>query len=191
METSSHGSVQQSTLEIIYPALCVFPLIVQRQRLTCFAREPFSLTEFTRSNNSLVSMTLIWSFNLYGSPLWQLYSEEHQKLNRSWNTAVKLIWELPYATHTRLLEDLCPVSHLEHVLLSRYIGFIQNLCKSNEEILCLIFKSCLSNYRSVTGRNLFYLFKKFDIQTIHQLFNVKAKLKDMRVYDLPGEENGK
>ena len=104
---------------------------------------------------------------------------------------MKLIWELPYATHTRLLEDLCPVQHLEHVLLSRYIGFIQNLCKSNKEILCLIFKSCLSNYRSVTGRNLFYLFKKFDIQTIHQLFNVKAKLKDMRVYDLPDEEKWK
>ena len=29
------------------------------------------------------------------------------------------------------------------------------------------------------------------LQTIHQLFNMKAKLKDMRVYDLPGEENGK
>ena len=139
----------------------------------------------------VLQLVSIYSTDLYGSPLWQLYSEEHQKLNRSWNTAVKLIWELPYATHTRLLEDLCPVSHLEHVLLSRYIGFIQNLCKSNKEILCLIFKSCLSNYRSVTGRNLFYLFKKFDIQTIHQLFNVKAKLKDMRVYDLPDEEKWK
>ena len=139
----------------------------------------------------VLHLVSIYSTALYGSPLWQLYSEEHQKLNRSWNTAVKLIWELPYATHTRLLEDLCPVSHLEHVLLSRYIGFIQNLCKSNKEILCLIFKSCLSNYRSVTGRNLLYMFKKFDIQTINQLFNVKAKLKDMRVYDLPDEENWK
>ena len=35
------------------------------------------------------------------------------------------------------------------------------------------------------------MFKKFDIQTLHQLFNIKAKLKDMRVYDLPGEDNWK
>ena len=35
------------------------------------------------------------------------------------------------------------------------------------------------------------MFKKFDIQTVHQLFNVKAKLKDMRVHDLPDEEKWK
>ena len=139
----------------------------------------------------VLELLSIYSTALYGSPLWQLYSEEHQKLNRSWNTAVKIIWELPYATHTRLLEDLCPVQHLEHVLLSRYIGFIQNLYKSDKGILSLIFKSSLSNYGSVTGRNLHYLYKKFDIQNIHQLFILKTKLRAIRVYDLPGEENWK
>ena len=69
----------------------------------------------------------IYSTAMYGSPLWQLNSEEHGKLNRSWNTAVKIIWDLPPATHTRLLEDLCPVPHLEHIFFSRYIGFSQNL----------------------------------------------------------------
>ena len=33
----------------------------------------------------------IYSTAMYGSPLWQLNSEEHAKLNRSWNTAVQII----------------------------------------------------------------------------------------------------
>ena len=35
------------------------------------------------------------------------------------------------------------------------------------------------------------MYKKFDIQNIHQLFIMKPKLRAMRVYDLPGEENWK
>ena len=58
----------------------------------------------------------IYSTAMYGSPLWQLNSEEHGKLNRSWNTAVKIIWDFPPATHTHLPQ-------LEHILFSRYIGF--------------------------------------------------------------------
>ena len=52
----------------------------------------------------VLNLLSIYSTALYGSPLWQLSSAEHQKLTRSWNTAVKIIWDLPHATHTRLLK---------------------------------------------------------------------------------------
>ena len=48
----------------------------------------------------VIKLQGIYSTALYGSTLWQLNSVEHLKLNRSWNTAVKMIWDLPHATHT-------------------------------------------------------------------------------------------
>ena len=39
----------------------------------------------------VLKLLSIYSTALYGSPLWQLSSEEHSKLNRSWNTAIKII----------------------------------------------------------------------------------------------------
>ena len=81
----------------------------------------------------VLKLLSIYSTALYGSPLWQLGSEEHLKLNRSWNTAVKMIWDLPHSTHTRFLENLCPVPHLESVLVGRYIDFIHNLRRSDKD----------------------------------------------------------
>ena len=57
--------------------------------------------------------------------------------------AVKMIWNLPYATHTRFLESLSPAPHLESTLMSRYIGFIDNLVKTKKNVLSLIFSELI------------------------------------------------
>ena len=139
----------------------------------------------------VLNLLSIYSTALYGSPLWQLSSPEHQKLTRSWNTAVKMIWDLPHATHTRLLEDLSPVPHLEHVLFARYIGFIHNLRNSSKDLLQLIYISCSSNLGSVTGQNLRFLTEKFNLQDVGQLIDLKTKLKTMKVYPLLDQEKWK
>ena len=69
----------------------------------------------------------IFGTSFYGSPLWSLRSAEHQQLNRSWNTVVKMIWNLPFQTHKRFVEDLTNVPHLQSVLHGRYVGFLKIL----------------------------------------------------------------
>ena len=133
----------------------------------------------------------IYSTALYGSPLWQLYSDEHCKLNRSWNTAVKISWDLPHSTHTRFLESLCPVTHLESVLTGRAIGFLQNLENSKKELIRLLFNSCSADLRTVTGRNLNFLLLKYGKATRKELFDDRVTIKHTRVYTLPAEENWK
>jgi hypothetical protein len=139
----------------------------------------------------VLKLLSIYSTALYGSPLWQLGSEEHLKLNRSWNTAVKMIWDLPHSTHTRFLENLCPVPHLESVLVGRYIGFIHNLRRTDKDLLKILFNSCSANLNSITGQNLHFLMQKFKKDSIDQLIMDKQKLKNLRVYSLPEEENWK
>ena len=51
----------------------------------------------------LCEVLKIFATSFYGSPLWTLNSEEHLKLNRSWNTVVKMVWDLPFKTHKRFV----------------------------------------------------------------------------------------
>jgi hypothetical protein len=104
-----------------------------QKRAILFDKVHQILQQFGYLNPRLVVKLLsIYSTALYGSCLWQLASAEHLKLNRSWNAAVKMIWNLPHPTHTRFLESLSPVPHLESTLMSRYVGFSDNLLKSKK-----------------------------------------------------------
>ena len=85
----------------------------------------------------------IYSTSLYGSPLWELYSPAYQKLIRSWNTVTKMSWNLPYSTHTRLLEPLSPIPYLGSILESRYLGFLESLSNSNKHFLKQMFETCV------------------------------------------------
>ena len=128
---------------------------------------------------------------MYGSPLWQLDSEEHQKLNRSWNTAIKMVWNLRYPTHTRLLEDLCPVRHLEHSLYTRYISFVQSLYCSKKDVLKLLFRNSVGGLNSVIGRNIHYLCQKFRFRNLDEMFRGKPHLNQSRVHSLAEDEKWK
>jgi hypothetical protein len=138
-----------------------------------------------------IKLLSIYSTALYGSNLWQLNCEEHQKLNRSWNTAVIMIWDLPPPTHTRYLESLSSVPHLEAVFTGRYIGFSQSLLCSNKPLLKLIFSSCSSDLNYVTGQNLQYLMHKYKKQTLQALVSKKDSIKKARIYPLGGDETWK
>ena len=136
----------------------------------------------------VLKLLSIYSTALYGSPLWQLNSEEHSKLNRSWNTAIKIIWDLPHSTHTRFLESLCPVPHLESVLHGRSIGFIQNLSRSSKQLIKLLFHSCSHDMSTVTGQNLKFLLHKYSQQNMTALFSEKDVIKISRVNILQENE---
>ena len=130
----------------------------------------------------------MYSTALYGSSLWQLNSGEHLQLNRSWNTAMKIIWDLPYATHTRFLESLTVIPHLESVLNGRYVGFVNNLLHTEHSLLGLLFSSCKDNVSTQTGQNIRYLLDKHKRKTLADLVVEKQTLKRYRVHDLPQEE---
>ena len=136
----------------------------------------------------IVKLLSVYSTALYGSTLWQLSSVEHLQLNKSWNTAIKIIWELPHATHTRFLESLSPVPHLESVLIGRYIGFANSLHSSSNSVLGLLFSSCKHNISSKTGQNMKYLMDKFKVESLADMVKEKHRLKKGRVYPLPEDE---
>ena len=78
---------------------------------------------------------------------------------------MKIIWDLPYATHTRFLESLNVIPHLESVLNGRYVGFVNNLLHTEHSLLGLLFSSCKDNVSTQTGQNIRYLLDKHKRKT--------------------------
>ena len=139
----------------------------------------------------VINLLSIYSTALYGSTLWQLNSEEHFKLNRSWNTAVKIIWDLPHPTHTRFLESLSPVPHLESTLNARYIGFADSLAKSSKPLISLLFNCISSDLGSQTGQNIKFLCDKYSKLSLDQLIADRTTIKKARVAPLSENEEWK
>ena len=129
----------------------------------------------------IINLLSIYSTAFYGSSLWQLNSEEHFRLNRSWNTAVRMIWNLPIPTHTRFLESLSPIAHLEATLHTRYIGFVANLSSCSKPFITLLFNSVRGNLSSMTGSNITYLLGKYSKPCLKDLIMEKFRVGRARV----------
>ena len=139
----------------------------------------------------VLKLLSIYSTALYGSNLWLIDTVEYQRLLKSWNIAVKMIWDLPHPTHRRFLESLSPVPHLEAVITGRYIGFLQSLKNSQKSLLTLIFSSCSEDQSTLTGQNLSFLLKKYKKLHIAELISDKEVIKKSEIFPLPVEEGWK
>ena len=54
----------------------------------------------------------VYGTSFYGSVLWKLNSFECERLYRSWNIAIKMIFNLPFACHKQFVESLVDILHL-------------------------------------------------------------------------------
>ena len=62
-----------------------------------------------------------YSTHFYGAMLWNHYGGEANKVYRTWNTVVKLVWGLPRATHTFFVKHLsCGLLSTRERLLCQY-----------------------------------------------------------------------
>lgn len=130
----------------------------------------------------------IFGTAFYGSALWSLNCEDHLKLNRSWNTTVKMVFDLPFETHKRFVESLTPVPHLQSTLHGRYVGFLNNLKESKKPEIKLLFNICANDKSSNTGQNIDYLMKTYNLGTLEELVFERDKIKITRVYPLEDGE---
>ena len=105
-------------------------------------------------------------------------------LENSWNTAVRLMYDLPLQTHRFFIEPISEVKHLKFVLLERFLGFLDQISKSRKTIPKHVLKYVMHDVRSVTGsnlRNILLLTEKDTIEEI-SIHDIK-KLKYHKVTD--------
>ena len=99
-----------------------------------------------------------------------------------------MIWDLPHPTHSRFLESLSAVPHLESVLDGRHIGFLSGLKNSLKPVINLIYSSTSADLSTMTGQNTNFLLQKYKKQDMKTLTMDKTNIKKARVYPMNKNE---
>ena len=93
-------------------------------------------------------LNMLYNSHFSGSNIWKLESEAASKLYSSWNKNIKLIFDLPWATHRWILEEISG-SHLKIILFSRFIQFATSIYKFSMPAVKFLFSLAAADVRSV------------------------------------------
>ena len=112
-----------------------------------------------------------------GSLIRSLKSKECQKLTRSWNVAIKIIWDLPFQIHTMFIEALT-----KSIVHSRYVGFAETLSKSKK------FENLRIANMISELHNLKYLHQNYDCLTLLDLFCKRHEISNSIANEMKEED---
>ena len=101
---------------------------------------------------TIVQLINIYAISFHGSCLWDLYSNECDRLYKSLNVAMRHVYKVPNTTHKYLIEDLSDTHHLKAILNSRYVGFCKSLLGSPKYIVRLLGSLNLTDLRTKMGK---------------------------------------
>ena len=80
-----------------------------------------------------LSLNKIYNSHYSSSPLWNLFGSGAKRIETSYNRSVKIMLDLPNATHRYLIEPLTGERHVKMVLISRYLGFMEKIASSEKK----------------------------------------------------------
>ena len=122
--------------------------------------------QYISKNNELVQefhyahpSTKIWVNHIYntcfyGSPLWDMFSRNFEKLEKSWNVSQRIMLAIPRTAHRYFIEPLSDRAHIIKSLKKRFLNFVLKIKKSNKAVLRNVLNVIELDCRSTTGRNL-------------------------------------
>ena len=114
----------------------------------------------------------IYATSFYGSVLWDLSSSAAQQLYTSWNTLIRIIWNLPNTSHRYFIEEVSDSKHIKTILSQRCLTFFHSLVNSKKKCLSELAKKMIMDQGSKSGKNLHYIsensgFERESIMSLH------------------------
>lgn len=122
----------------------------------------------------------VYNSSFYGAPLWDLFSRDFEKLEKSWNVSQRIMLDLPRKTHRYFIEPLSDTKHIIKSIKLRFLNFIESIKRSRKEVLRCVLRIIEHDCRSITGRNL----RKLNMEAIDVVQYINDKpYKDVRTED--------
>ena len=122
----------------------------------------------------------IMCMDAYGSMLWDLGSSSSEQFFKSWNTCVKLAFDVPRSTFTYLVEGflVSDMASMRNQIMSRYSGFYRKLLNSPSREVRGLVRIVSDDPRSTTCTNMRLLREKTGMSQpqFYSLAKVKAAL---------------
>ena len=121
----------------------------------------------------------------YGAMIWDLGSSSAEQFFKSWNTCVKMVYNVPRNTFTYLVEGFLAAYYvsLRNQVFARYGGFYRRLATSPSREVRGLVMIVRNDPRSDKGRNLRLLRLKtgMDYPEEFASFKIKGCLKALQV----------
>ena len=116
----------------------------------------------------------------YDCPLWCLNSKGIQRFYISWRQCVRKVWKVPRRTHCTILKHLYGSEDVQVTLLRRFLGFYNNIVKSNNSYVRMCAELSKTSQSNVALNRRYCLAKlnvyEQDITTKYkQLLNIHAE----------------
>ena len=108
---------------------------------------------------SKVRINNIFNSYFYGSPLWDLFGKEADRLDKTWNVSQRILLGLPRQAHRYFIEPLSGGRHIKFLLYERFIKFVESIKSSKKKVLRKTMDTLKRECRSTTGRNMRNLMK--------------------------------
>ena len=125
------------------------------------------LQEFSYVDPSVkIKIFNIFATSFYGSGLWDLYSNEVDRIFKSWNVSVRIAFDIPYTSHRYLIEPVSGSPHPKTMLSSRYMKFNDSMCSSSKMEVSLLASLASSDNRTVMGKTLSRLKRELGCQVL-------------------------
>ena len=126
---------------------------------------------------SKVKLNNIYSGHWTGSQLWKFGSKELDKLEGTYNKSVKIMYDLPWATHRYLIEPLTGLPHVRRIWVKRYLSFVKMIRNSRKPSVIQLLDTVLRDVRLTTGSNLRTIMLLTDKNSIEDLEFGKVDVK--------------
>ena len=123
--------------------------------------------EFTHPIDKLFAVN-IYCNSWYGSVLWDLYGSAAGVAFRTWNTTVKIAWDVDRATHTYIVDHLLArdMPSVRQQILKRYIKFVTSLLSSPNPVINLLAVLSANTVQSTTDRNILNIKQEFNMDPL-------------------------
>ena len=90
----------------------------------------------------------------YGSPLWDMFSRDFEKLEKSWNVSNRIMLSLPRTAHRYFIEPISGKPHIIKSIKKRFVNFIRKIRSSKKSVLRNVLSVIENDCQSTTGRNV-------------------------------------
>ena len=125
-------------------------------------------------SSTKMDLNSIYNSHFTGSQCWDLFSPGAAKLEASWNRSIKIVHQLPWPTHRRLMTPISKKTHMRTLMMTRMMRFVEKLRSSEKPVLRQMIRLTMNNAQSVTGRNLRGIL----------LLTSKSRVKDLTIEDV-------
>ena len=134
-----------------------------------------------------VKLLNLYNAHFTGSPSWSFKSDMFSQLMNSWNVNLRVIFDLPYGTHSYQVNSLTEGKHAREMIYQRYLKFLKSVATNRRPALVSLLKEVQNSCLALVGNNLRRILLDSGVQ-VNPGVTMRHELAKYTVYETPAEE---